>query len=255
MPEFFGEKLVESDVDPDPERRGRIKSFESDPNILIKSFPAKDLVRDNGAIAYFEGVQSPFEAAMLAIELYEELKAAYGIPAIPGAFILKKDAAGKELLYTQTERMEGQTLAAVAEEGFRDSGFLEELRRLYASIARYLIDKYKKKEHFLSDVVHPDQYLYGPAAPGSKERHIRLIDIDPRFVTKSDVAAFISFGLLAQTAGNWEEKHPGLAFDEARDALRSFVSQLSPKERRIFSNSIEKIERFVNGRPAAEPAA
>ncbi len=195
---------------------GRFSEFENNPDYIIRAKPLESLK----GICEFQGLL-PSEAIQIGRKLFEELEQRYAIP-VPAKFIVRKDEKGADTLYTLTALIKGYNLPKTLERLPIDQDLINEGQALFASLARYMLDKTLSDDYFLTDIGTMKQYVYGRKGDEEK-KHMYLVDTDIYF-SKDLESLSESIRVLMNDIEEFESA-TGTACAEARQILSTFFSE------------------------------
>lgn len=208
--------------------------FENNPNKIVRVESFDELLdkHDNKIeISELVGITK---------KLYKELEEKYDIVA-PVDFAVAKDKDGKNIVCSITSKIEGQNLGRVE----KSEEFINKVKKLYSSVAKYFLDKYKSGELYIWDINEESQYIYGKRV-GDKEEKIYLIDTDI-WLSKNKNDMYLSVYWLARHM-TWLEHNLGVEFTEARKNINEFLGQLLPQNAdESVNKNIEGIKQIING--------
>lgn len=152
------------------------QTFEGADNYVIRKIGFEKIPEE------LEGVTDPHESIKIIKGLFNELTNEYGIN-IPAEHVVGRDKSGESKIFTLTEKIEGHLLEEAKKEYGDDKKFIVELKKLFASLTRYLKDKYEKGGYRMWDIFVGRQYMYGHTKD-SEEKKIYLIDTDTEYISK-----------------------------------------------------------------------
>lgn len=109
----------------------------------------------------------------IAEHLFEEIEEKYGI-LVPASFFVGRDNSANSIV----DKIEGKNLA----QANVSNEIVPQVQKLYASVAKYFLDKLMYGGFYLTDINNPNQYVYGRKR-GESEDKIYLIDTDLSFIT------------------------------------------------------------------------
>lgn len=187
----------------------KLKELESLPHKIIRVETFDEINERYG------GEKSAMELVPLAKKLYDELGEKYGIN-VSVDFIIGKNEEGEKVVYSIVDKIEGENLTQTE----KSAEVAKQVASLYASLAKYHLDKFQTGESFLYDINGPQQYVYGKKF-GDKEDNIHLVDTDI-FVGDNKTTLLIQLRLLAIYI-NGNEKRFNTKFNKARELLRESI--------------------------------
>ena len=149
----FKEKLVRSPFDKitnahPSTNRAKLHEFEGNKHFVIRK----------GDETYAEGELTVGETCHLMKELFDELNQVYSIP-VPVQFVIAKDPANKTVFYILTQTI--STIEFEELEGEEKIRAVAGIKKIFETVLTYLEDKGRTNGNFLTDLVDPDQYVYG----------------------------------------------------------------------------------------------
>ncbi|MEK7579195.1 MAG: hypothetical protein AAB460_01535 [Patescibacteria group bacterium] len=235
-PPFVGSRL-DSEVSEDHKGSGKLTEIENNPNKVIRR-ESLDALRTR-----YKNKIEIVELVRIAKTLFEELETKYGIEA-PVDFIIGVDAPGNGVVYSIVDKIDGEGLGVLGD----SSEALSQIQDLYASVARYYLDKLRDGGFYLNDIANEAQYVYGKK-PGTEKNKIYLVDTDIYF-NESSVKMYTTVVWLTRHIKE-HEKNLGIVFESAREYLQQFVNQplpdkMSSEEKIRVTKNIEGIQKFLN---------
>ncbi len=185
------------------------------------------------------------ELVQMARELYNELETKFGI-SIPADFCIGKDDHGFDVVFSIVDKIRGDDLTRLK----WSEGVPDQIETLYASLARYFMEKRETGGLYLWDINHPSQYVYGRKSDDQREK-IYLIDTDI-FINNSIVGLYLTVewltrhmrGLSRQFAYTGEG-HPEMKFDQAKEYIEQFMDQPIPDK--ITEQEKENVQKNIDG--------
>ena len=179
------------------------------------------------------------ELVEIAKKLYQELEEKYNI-LVPVDFTISKYGDGKDVVCSITNKIEGKHLGEIN----KSEEFLSKTEKLYASIAKYFLDKFREGGLYVWDLNGESQYVYGKKL-GDKEDKIYLIDTDI-WLSKNKNDMYLSVYWLVRHM-SWLEHQLDVKFQEARSYINEFINQPLPEK---VDESVEKnldgIKKIMN---------
>lgn len=197
--------------------------FKDNPNKIIRVESFDELLdKHDNKIAIPELVET-------TKKLYKELEEKYGIVA-PVDFVLAKDQSEKDVVCSITDNIDGKHFEDVE----KTEDFVNNTEKLYGSVSKYFLDKFKEGGLYVWDINGSGQYVYGKK-PEDKVNKIYLIDTDI-WLSKNKNDMYLSVYWLARHM-SWLEDKLGVKFTEARNNINEFLNQPIPEG---VDDSIEK---------------
>ncbi len=236
-PVFVINDLVESNISQAHLGLGKLYEAESRPNKIIRVENVDDL------LARYNNKIDTVELVRIADKLFKELESEYGI-LVPAEFFIGKDGHGNEVVYSIVDKIKGEHL----KKSEYSSELVSKSEKLYASIAKYFLDKFKKKEIYLCDINSQDQYIFGRKS-GEQAQEIYLIDTDI-CMNNSLVGMYLVVEWLTRHMIGIEKKFE-VKFKEAREYIAQFLLQPLPgemddSEKIAVNKNIVGIKKFLN---------
>lgn len=181
-------------------------SFETLPSLKGK------IIRRNGL--WMSGVPKrsmldwlPYDDLALARDELNLLRDQYGISIPDFDFVIGKGEEGRTDLLTVVDEVVGQNLYGAEE---IPSEAAPKFNHFFEGLTQYFIDAYKNKRRHLSDIVIPEQYIYGHES-GDGEDKIYLVDIEPKLMKE------------------WTSEWVGILIDELKRRILPWISDLENK--------------------------
>jgi hypothetical protein len=228
---FSMDSLIESDIS--KHHKGTGKFFESKdcPNKIIRVESVSELLSKH---------KDKFQAGELidnARLLYQELGENYGISAPVDFYI------GDGVAYSVCERID----EARSEDKEAVDDQKEKASILYASVAKYFLDKLKSGDMYLWDINSSSQYVFGKprGAEGEKVNHFYLIDTDI-WLAHGRSGLCLSIYWLTRHMSAVEQKFK-TEFAETRHLIREFVESLPGDLSGEEAKNIEAVKDFLVG--------
>jgi hypothetical protein len=224
---FSIEDLIGSSIS---EPKGVGKLFESKelPNKIIRVETFDELsVRHGDKVDVLELVND-------AKGLYQELESKYGI-IVPAEFYTAENK-----VFTIVDKIEGKHLNELE----NSAEIVSSIEKLYVSVARYFLDKFKEGGLGLWDINGQSQYIYGKKA-GEKDKKIYLIDTDIWLNNNEEGISLSVCWLTRHLSGL--ENHFNIRFFEVRNQIKQFLDQyLSTNADGLKNPNINAINDFLN---------
>lgn len=226
--------LVESDISEHHKGSNKFYELKDNPNKIIRVESSNELLEKHD-----NKIEIP-ELVEVTKKLYKDLEEKYGILA-PVDFITSKDSNGKDIVCSITDRIEGKHLSEVN----KSEEFLDKTEKLYTSVSKYFLDKFKEGGLYVWDINGESQYIYGKKL-GDKEDKIYLIDTDI-WLSKNKDDMYLSVYWLARHM-SWLEHNLGVQFQGARNNIIEFINQPLPSNTdESVEKNIEEIRKIING--------
>ncbi len=232
----FSGKLIDSDVTEKNRGFGKLNEVENNPNKIIRIVRGYDEFVDNNKI---------IELIRADKKLFKELETEYDI-LVPADFLIGKDKKGDKIAYSIVDRIHGKNLEKVD----RSNEVAVQVEALFASVAKYFLDKFVKNSLYLCDIGNLEQYVYG-RKNGEQEDKIYLVDTDLA-VSNNRIDMYLVMSWLVRNISKMERDF-GTRFKEARKYVSQFVNQPLPEEaddseKDDINQLINKIKIFLNDR-------
>ena len=218
-------------------KSSKLSEIEDNPNKIIRTESFYGLNKR------FKDKIEIIELVRIAKKLYGELEAKYDIP-VPADFLIGKDKKGEEVVYSVVDKIDGKNLNDVES----SDEVVTQVQDLYASIARYFLNKSKEEGSYLVDINGPSQYVYGKK-PGEQTNKIYLIDTD-FYILNSDAGIYLVVEWLTRHMAG-VETHFNIKLEKARKNIEKLVDQplsenISDSEKEKVNKSIVGIRKFLN---------
>ncbi len=226
--------LVASNISETHLELNKFYEFKDNPNKIVRVESFDELLdkHDNKI-----GIPELIETTK---KLYKELEEKYGIVA-PVDFATSKNKEGKDVVCSITDKVEGKHLGEIN----KSEEFLNKTEKLYASIAKYFLDKFKEGDLYVWDINAGSQYIYGKKL-GDKEDEIYLIDTDI-WLSKNKNDIYLSIYWLARHM-SWLENKLGVKFIEARNKINEFMNQpLVEDAGESVKKNVAGTKKIING--------
>lgn len=203
--------LVVSNISKHHLGSNKFYEFKDNPNkiVRVESFTNLLSKHDNK-------IEIP-ELVEVTKNLYKELDEKYSIVA-PVDFVITKDEFGKDIVCSVTDKIDGKHFEDVE----KTEDFINKTEKLYSSVSKYFLDKFKEGGMYVWDINGSDQYVYGKKME-DKENKIYLIDTDI-WLSKNKNDMYLSVYWLVRHM-SWLEHHLGVQFKEARNNIIEFINQ------------------------------
>ncbi|MEK7566710.1 MAG: hypothetical protein AAB527_01065 [Patescibacteria group bacterium] len=203
--------------------RETIRELENRPDLLIRK---DDLER-------FAKKERAPEVYKKGERLFAELREKYDIPVPRMQFVIGKDEAGRETLYTIIQKVEGENVEDILQARKNDPEFKNKLEDVYVNLTRYFGDKHKNGVNFLWDF-HNAQFVYGKLE-SDKENNVYMVDVDPAL----NEAGYYNRIFINRISGMIldAEERLGVKFLKAREEFKKMFDSLSPQDRKDFLTS------------------
>lgn len=226
--------LVESDISKNHNGSNKFYELRNSPNKIIRVEGFEGLLKKHNS-----KIEIP-ELVKTAKKLYTELKEKYGI-LVPVDFTVSKDSDGKDVVCSITDKIEGKKLGEVN----KSEEFLNKTQKLYASISKYFLEKFKEGDLYIWDINGESQYVYGKKT-GDQQDNIYLVDTDI-WLSKNKNDMYLSVYWLARHMSYLEHKL-GVQFLEARNFINEFINQPLPeKVDELVEKNIYEIKKIMSG--------
>lgn len=234
QPELDFNDLVASTISKLHIGSNKFYELKDNPNKIIRAVSFDELLYE-----YDNKITIP-ELVETAKKLYKELEEKYEIVA-PVDFTTSKDKDGKNVVCSITDKIEGQSLEKVE----KSEEFINKVEKLYSSVVKYFLDKFKSGGLYVWDINGESQYIYGKKI-GDKEEQIYLIDTDIR-LSKNKNDMYLSVYWLARHMTSLEHRL-GVQFQEARNSINEFINQPLPKDTdESVHKNIDGIKKILAG--------
>lgn len=179
------------------------------------------------------------ELVEAAKKLFKELDEKYGIHCSVD-FAIGKDKEGNDVVFSTTDRIEGDPIGEV----HMSEEFLNKLKKSYAGIAKYFLDKFKEGGLYIWDINGESQYVYGKKL-GDTENNIYLVDTDVWFSKNKNDMYLSVYWLLRHMS--FFEYRAGIQFSEARNYIIEFIKQPLPEHLdKSVQENLNEIRKLLN---------
>ena len=211
----FKGKLIESAVDKTNLTLGKLKELEGNRSKIIRVITYEKLK------SRYDSKIEPFEVATAAKRLFGELQEKYNIP-VSVNFVIGKDENGEKVVYTLTDRIEGEPMHKIDFTIPENKELLSKVEELFVSLTKYFKDKINNGGYYLIDIFKPEQYVIG-FRDEDKNRKIHLVDTD-LYIGNEKYAIYKIVGDMLRYISIVEE-NIGVRFEMVREEMRKFISE------------------------------
>lgn len=183
----FRSELVPNDFDTDFEKTGDIRLLKDNPEIVVRQEQLQPSLGESDWLNSKE-IQRRLEKFNKGKGLFTELRETYGVHVPSINFVVGKDGQENKVIYTVTDRIQGQSLYTMERSDWKVSDEQQrKLETLFSKLTKYLSDKYDTEGEYIAGIMGNDEYVYGHRA-GENEDNLYMVDVEPKpkKVIKSD---------------------------------------------------------------------
>lgn len=186
--------------------------------------------------------------------LLEELEKNYHLPMPQTEYVIGENDFDSKSIYMVTQKVDGENLGQGMQINEQEKAFLAaKSEKIICALADYLITKLRAGETFMDDIYRAEQYKFG-TLPGSSEKDVYLIDLEPR-----EAINYGKAGKEADYHTNLSVCVPelidfiqdigqatGIEMPQARQKVSELIAYYKEIGIDIHPEDIDKVEKFIH---------